>query len=83
MASFFNVNGTSCSCSRPSCDGCPTYETHENNLLTMKMPTVSSRRCVFCGSLENRLANTVSKEIWICLDCARQIGRLIGRNTES
>ena len=83
MASFFNVNGTSCSCSRPSCDGCQTYETHEDNLLTTKTPALLSRRCVFCGSFENKAANVESNETWICTDCAKQIGRLIGKRTES
>ena len=39
--------------------------------------------CVFCGSFENKAANVESNETWICTDCAKQIGRLIGKRTES
>ena len=72
MAIFFQ-DGGGCSCGREVCDAsCETYLNHMN---TYEM--LPSRRCVFCGKLENN-SYVIKDETWICLDCAKLIGKLIG-----
>lgn len=76
MAIFFQ-DGGGCSCSREICDeSCQTYVQRLNTA-----PMLPTRRCVFCGKLENN-SDVIKDETWICLDCAKLIGKLIGANAD-
>ena len=46
-------------------------------------PTVRlTRSCLICGTLENQDAQVFTEEQWICTECAKKIGKLIGVRTD-
>lgn len=44
---------------------------------------VISRICTICREMEYPQAQTATKVTWICPECAKKIGKLIGVRTES
>lgn len=86
MAIFFRNGSGGCSCARESCDDCETYKKYKEDYASVEIDSIDdnmppSRRCVFCGRYEHN-SNYVSRDTWICLDCVKKIGNLIGERAD-
>ena len=86
MAIFFRNGSGGCSCARESCDDCETYKKYKEDYASVEIDSIDdnmppSRRCVFCGKLESN-SGIIKDETWICLDCAKLIGKLIGASAD-
>lgn len=54
-----------------------------NAVINLGPKDVTSRICTICGEMEYPKAQAATTMTWVCPECAKKIGKLIGVRTES